>query len=71
MSVALTCLFDSSNDLSVVAVLMSLRSWLFVDFADKQISPAYVLNWTKYDIKLIVDSNENKRGESSRLPLPS
>ena len=28
---------------------------LLLDFADKQISPVYVLNWTEYDIKLVVD----------------
>ena len=56
MTVALTCIFDSSNGSSVVAVLIvSLRSWLLLDFANKQISPAYVMNWTVYDIKLVVD----------------
>ncbi len=53
MTVALSWSVDSADSSSVVAV--SLRSWLLLDFADKQISPAYELNWTEYDINLVVD----------------
>ena len=53
MTVALSWSIDSADGSFVVAV--SLRSWLLLAFADKQISPAYVLNWTEYDIKLVFD----------------